>query len=128
MKRTMASPQSPAVSPYVAAWNAACPRCGRGRLFKGFLQIADRCEVCGLDLAATDSGDGPAVFLIFILGFLAVPLAFWVWMVFDLPTWAPALIASVFVILLAALLLRPSKALVVALQYRHRREELESGG
>jgi len=121
----MATTRSPAVSPYVAAWHSACPRCGRGRLFSSFLRVAERCDVCGLDLAKNDSGDGPAVFLIFILGFLAVPLAFWVWAAFDLPTWAPALIASAFVILLAALLLRPSKALVVALQYRHRREELE---
>ncbi len=123
----MVTTRHTAVSPYAAAWHSACPRCGRGRLFSSFLQVAERCDMCGLDLAKNDSGDGPAVFLIFILGFLAVPLAFWIWTAFDLPTWAPALIASAFVIVLAALLLRPSKALVVALQYRHRREELEGG-
>ncbi|NNG03364.1 MAG: DUF983 domain-containing protein, partial [Inquilinus sp.] len=47
-----------------------CPRCGRGRLYAGYLTLVERCESCGLALAENDSGDGPAVFLIFIIGFL----------------------------------------------------------
>ncbi|MCB9948950.1 MAG: DUF983 domain-containing protein [Rhodospirillaceae bacterium] len=110
-----------------AALACACPRCGKGRLFKGFLKIADRCDSCGLDLAKQDSGDGPAVFLIFILGALGVPLAFWIQFSFELPMWVAPSIASVFIVVLALVLLRPAKALVVALQYRHRRNELEDG-
>ena len=117
-----------AVSPLVAAVRCACPRCGQGRLYHGFLTLADRCAVCGLPLARNDSGDGPAVFLIFILGFLAVPLVFWLAFGFDLPSWAPVAAGCLFVVVLGALLLRPAKAYVVALQFRHRRSEFETGG
>lgn len=118
---------SGSVTPLKAALGCTCPRCGQGRLYKGFLAVADRCEVCGLELAKNDSGDGPAVFLIFILGFLAVPLALWIEAVFTVPIWLPALVGGLFTIGLALVLLRPSKALVMALQYKHRREDYERG-
>jgi uncharacterized protein (DUF983 family) len=65
----------PRISPVGAGLRCKCPRCGRGRLFHGYLTVAGTCESCGLDLEKADSGDGPAVFIIFILGFLVVPLA-----------------------------------------------------
>lgn len=105
----------------------ACPRCGKGKLFKGYLDVAERCGVCGLDLTKVDSGDGPAVFLIFILGFLVVPIALWVSMTVDWPLWLHAIVWSVVVIGLTLGMLRPAKACVIALQYRYRRSELEKG-
>ncbi len=105
----------------------ACPRCGRGILFRGFLDVAERCDVCGLDLSKVDSGDGPAVFLIFILNFVVVPLALWVSMSVDWPLWLHAILWSAVVLGLTLGLLRPAKALVIALQYRYRRSELEKG-
>ncbi len=116
------------VPPLQAALTCTCPRCGRGRLFKGFLSVVDECEACGLPLGRHDSGDGPAVFLIFILGFLAVPLAIWIELSYVVPMWLPALVAGAAVIVLALALLRPSKAYVLALQYRHRREDYEPHG
>jgi uncharacterized protein (DUF983 family) len=113
-------PDTP-VSPWSAALGCTCPRCGRGPLFKGFLTVAERCSACDLDLSAVDSGDGPAVFLIFILGFTVVPLTLWLGFAFDLPDWAPVAIGAALLVLLTALLIRPAKAYVVALQYRHRR-------
>ena len=68
----------PPVSPLSAGLGCKCPRCGRGRLFAGFLTVAEKCEACGLELAKHDSGDGPAVFVILILGFIVVGLALWV--------------------------------------------------
>jgi len=41
-----------------------CPRCGRGKLYAGFLTLRPRCESCGLDYAFIDIGDGPAIFII----------------------------------------------------------------
>ena len=110
----------PPVSPLAAALGCKCPRCGKGPLFKGLLTVADRCTVCDLDLSAIDSGDGPAVFLIFILGFTAVPLTLWLSFATSLPDGVPILIGAAYIIGLAALLLRPAKAYIVALQYRHR--------
>lgn len=117
----------PNISPFTAGMRCACPRCGRGKLFKGYLDVAERCDVCGLDLSKVDSGDGPAVFLIFILGFLVVPVALWVSMTVDWPLWLHAIVWSIVVIGMTLGMLRPAKAIVVALQYRHRRSELENG-
>ena len=66
---------APPVAPLTAALKGRCPQCGEGRLFAGFLTVAPRCTECGLDLSKQDSGDGPAVFVILILGFVVVGLA-----------------------------------------------------
>nr|WP_245593536.1 DUF983 domain-containing protein [Azospirillum halopraeferens] len=124
----MGDDDHPTVSPFTAGLRCACPRCGKGRLFKGYLTVADRCGVCGLELARHDSGDGPAVFLIFILGFLVVPVALVVSLNVEWPLWLHGFIWGAVILGLALGMLRPAKAYVVALQYRHRRSELEDGG
>jgi len=108
------------VSPFRAGLTARCPRCGRGRLFRGFLDIAERCDVCGLDLSQQNSGDGPAVFIILFLGFVVVGLAFLVEVKFSPPMWVH--IALWFPLILGGSvgLLRPFKATLIALQYKHR--------
>jgi uncharacterized protein (DUF983 family) len=111
----------PPVSPYAAGLACRCPRCGRGRLFAGLLTVAGRCAVCGLDLAAHDSGDGPAVFVIFLLGFVFVGLAFWVEARFQPPIWLHLALWLPGILVGAVLLLRPFKATLIALQYRYRR-------
>lgn len=117
----------PNVSPLSAGVRCACPRCGRGKLYRGYLTVAERCDACGLDLAKHDSGDGPAVFLIFILGFVVVPVALWVSMTVEWPLWLHAIVWSVVVLGMTLGMLRPAKAYVIALQYRYRRSELEDG-
>ena len=62
-------------NPFLAGLRGRCPRCGEGRLFSGYLKIADSCEACGLDFRGEDAGDGPAVFIMFAVGFIVVPLA-----------------------------------------------------
>jgi len=69
-----------------------------------------------------DSGDGPAVFLIFILGFAVVPPAIWASNVVDLPYWLQSLFWGVVILGLTVGMLRPAKALVLALNHRHRRD------
>lgn len=108
------------VSPLSAGLHCRCPRCGRGKLYSGYLTVAERCDSCGADLKKADSGDGPAVFLIFIVGGLVVPLAFWLESSAHPPIWVHMLIWPVFILGLSLLLLRPAKALLIALQYKHR--------
>jgi uncharacterized protein (DUF983 family) len=98
-----------------------CPGCGRGRLFKGLLTVADRCTVCGLDLSAEDAGDGPAVFVILILGAVVVALAILVEAKLAPPLWVHAVIWPPVILAGAIGMLRPLKAGLIALQYRHRR-------
>lgn len=113
----------PRLSPFKTGLACRCPRCGRGRIFKGFLTVADRCEVCGLDLGGAEAGDGPAVFIILILGALVVPLALLTESWFAPPLWVHMVLWGPLILIGAVLLLRPFKGVMVALQYRHRAGE-----
>jgi len=119
----MSADDRPSVSPYVAGLLGHCPRCGKGHLFRGFLEIAPSCEVCGLDLAFADSGDGPAVFVMTIAGFIVVGAALWVEVAYAPPYWVHALIFLPLTVIVCAGLLRPAKSLLIALQYFNKAEE-----
>jgi uncharacterized protein (DUF983 family) len=109
----------PAISPIRAALGCRCPRCGQGRLFNGLLNVRGACEVCGLDLSAQDAGDGPAVFVILFLGLIVVALAALVEVKFSPPIWIHLALWTPFIIVGAIAMLRPLKAGLIALQYRH---------
>lgn len=113
----------PPVSPYAAGLGCKCPRCGQGKLFDGFLKLRAACEVCGLDFAKADSGDGPAVFVIFIVGFIAVALAFVARYVWYAPMGVALLLSIGFTVASILLLLRPFKATLIALQYSNKAAE-----
>jgi len=110
----------PAVSPVRAAFACRCPRCGEGRLFAGLLSVRPACEVCRLDLSAQDARDGPAVFAILLLGMLVVGLAAFVEIGFSPPIWVHLLLWAPLILVGAVAMLRPLKAGLIALQYRHR--------
>ncbi len=110
----------PRLSPFRAGLACKCPRCGRGPLYSGFLTVAERCSACGLDLQKADSGDGPAVFIIFILGFLVVPLALLFEAKVAPPMWLHVAIWPALILGTALGLLRPVKGVLIALQYRHK--------
>ncbi len=107
------------VSPVSAGFHCRCPRCGRGRLFSGYLKVVDRCESCGLELGAMDSGDGPAVFVMFIVLILTVPVVFLVWALFEPPIWVHAILWPIVVIGLSIGLLPPAKGIMIGLQFKH---------
>ena len=115
----------PSVPPIRAGLRCRCPRCGRGPLFKGVLAVADRCSTCDLDLSPHDAGDGPAVFVIFILGFLIVPLALWLEAAVAPAIWVHLIVWPPVVIVLAVLLLRPMKATLIAYHFRNLRHEYD---
>ncbi|MBT5433645.1 MAG: DUF983 domain-containing protein [Alphaproteobacteria bacterium] len=108
------------VPPFSAGLRCRCPRCGEGKLYDGFLKIADRCDVCGLQLAHEDAGDGPAVFVILIYGFVMAVFAAYVELSYEPPFWVHAVIFVPLILGGSALLLRPFKAVMVALQFKHR--------
>ncbi|HXR85845.1 MAG TPA: DUF983 domain-containing protein [Stellaceae bacterium] len=109
----------PPVPVLAAALRCRCPRCGEGKLFEGLLAVAPRCAACGLDLAAQDAGDGPAVFVVLILGALVVGLAILIEIKFAPPFWVHIILWTPVVIGGAIALLRPLKAWLIAMQYRH---------
>lgn len=117
------------VSPFAAGLRSRCPRCGEGRLFAGFLKLAPACEVCGLKYDFADSGDGPAVFIVLLVGFLVTGGALLMEIAYQPPYWVHAVVWLPLALGLPLLLLRPLKATMIALQYHHKAEEgrLESG-
>jgi uncharacterized protein (DUF983 family) len=107
----------------MAASACQCPRCRDGAIYKpGFMSLAlnEKCPVCGLPLAKNDNGDGPAVFLIFVLGFSLVPLALLTDHFLHPPLWAIGGGFGVVALGTTIGALRPLKAYVMALQYKHR--------
>ena len=100
-----------------------CPACGRGKMFTGYLTLVPRCSVCGLDYRFADSGDGPAVFVILVTGFIVVGAALFVEMAYAPPYWLHALLWGPLAILLPLLLLRSFKGVLIALQYKHKAQE-----
>lgn len=106
-------------SPFAAGIRCRCPRCGEGPLFDGYLKVVARCRRCGLDLGFAESADGPAVFIMFIVGFIVVALALIVNAVFRLPAMIHLLLWIPTTIVLSLILLRPFKGVMIALQYQH---------
>lgn len=110
-------------NPLAAGLRGRCPRCGEGHLFSGFLTVKPRCEVCGLDLAFIDSGDGPAFFVMSFSGFVVVAAALITEIVYQPPFWLHAVLWLPLILITTLAPLRPSKGLMIALQYRHKAEE-----
>jgi len=113
----------PPLSPYSTGLRCRCPRCGTGRLFGGLLTVAERCSNCDLDFSAQDSGDGPAVFVIFIIGPFVMGLAFWFEISVAPPLWLHIILWFPLITIGSVALLRPFKAILVALQYCHKAGE-----
>ncbi len=107
-------------SPISAGLRCACPRCGEGRLFDGYLSLRHSCDACVLDYSFADSADGPAVFVMFIAGFFVVGLALWVEFTFEPPLWLHMTLWLPLITIVSLGLLRPMKGLMIALQYHHK--------
>lgn len=108
------------VSPVVAGLRSRCPRCGKGALFAGFLRVRDRCPVCELDFSFADSGDGPAVFIMLIVGFIVTGAAMFVEIAYSPPYWVHAALWLPLAVGLSLAVLRPFKATLINLQYYHK--------
>src|SRR3984957_2190946 len=114
-------------SPKTTVWQTAlrglackCPRCGRGKLFAGFLTLRPRCEACGLDYTFIDTGDGPAIFIIMLAGAIVVACALIVEVKYQPPFWLHAVLWLPLILVTTLLPLRSMKALLIALQFHHK--------
>ena len=124
MTRGEARPDVPSLGSTLAAGIAGrCPACHCGKLYSGYLALAPRCENCGLDYSFADSGDGPAVFVILVTGFVVTGLALLAEIFYAPPYWLHAVLWGSLAILLPLVLLRSFKGALIALQFRHKAEE-----
>ena len=107
----------PRQNPVPTGIRGRCPRCGEGRLFAGFLTLNERCPACGLDFDFADAGDGPAVFVILIIGFVIAAGALLLELAYAPPVWLHAVLWPPLVLIFSLGLLRPMKGVMIAVQY-----------
>ena len=105
------------------ALQGLCPRCAAPTLYKGLAGFQPRCRACGLDYSGFNVGDGPAAFLVFLVGGLVTGLAIWLELSAEPPFWLHILLWLPLTIVLVVGLLRLSKGLLLALEYKHRARE-----
>jgi uncharacterized protein (DUF983 family) len=109
-------PMPPLATAIARGLQGRCPACGKGRIFKGFLKVADACEVCGAPLGLARADDAPPYFTILIVGHIVVPLLFIVERSTDqLPLWIMSAIFLPLTLGLSLGLLRPIKGATVGL-------------
>ena len=101
-----------------AALFGLCPRCGDRTLFAGWARFAERCENCGLDFSRFNVGDGPAAFLILIVGTVVVGLATWLQVAVEPPWWVHFLLWLPLTVAGTMAGLRLAKAWLLASEYR----------
>ena len=112
-----------AVNPVVAGLACRCPNCGEGHLFSGYLKVQPVCEACGFDLRKADSGDGPVVFIVLIVGALVSAGALLMEVAYRPPIWLHLVLWLPLAAILSLILLRPFKGVMIALQFHHRASE-----
>ncbi|WP_374656533.1 DUF983 domain-containing protein [Phenylobacterium sp.] len=110
-------------NPLLAGLKGRCPNCGVGRLFSGFLTVAPACDHCGYNLAKADSGDGPAVFVILIAGFLCAFAMLFVEMAYKPPIWVHLVVFLPLTLAVCIGLLRPLKGVLLAAQFANHASE-----
>jgi uncharacterized protein (DUF983 family) len=107
-------------SPWVTGFRGRCPRCGEGRLYSGFLKVAERCPVCDLDLSKEDAGDGAVPFLILLIGGIGVGFGMIFLLGFDWPIWAVLAVTVPLITVLTLVSIPKAKGLLIALQFVNR--------
>jgi len=107
-------------NPLLSGLAGRCPNCGEGHLFEGFLKVAPTCEACGFDLRSADSGDGPAVFVILVGGFLVAFAALFTEIAYRPPIWVHLVIWMPMTVVVCLGLLRPFKGAMLAAQFMNK--------
>ena len=105
------------------AARSACPRCGKGKLFNGFLRLARQCDVCALDYSFADPADGPAFFYMMVMAVPATAFGIWFELTYEPPLWVHLVTTVPVMLLLCVPPLRFLKGALVASQYVNKAEE-----
>jgi uncharacterized protein (DUF983 family) len=118
--------QARRLNPFLAGVLGRCPNCGQAPLYSGFLTLPSACSACGYPLAKADSGDGPAVFVIIVVGFLIVFSALFTEIAYHPPVWVHLVVWLPLGAGLCLGLLRPMKGLMIAAQVRNKASQYQS--
>jgi len=108
----------PDLSPVSTGIAGKCPRCGRGKVFAGYLTVAPKCTSCGLSYEFADGGDGAAWFVMLFVCVVGVGSILGVEVAYSPPYWVHGLIAIPLLVLLPLILLRPVKGVLINQQWK----------
>lgn len=108
----------PDLSPLRTGLAGKCPRCGRGRLFAGYLTLASGCPSCSLPYDFADGGDGAAWFVMLFVCAAGVGSILGIEVTYAPPYWVHVLIAIPLLVLLPLVLLRPVKGVLINQQWK----------
>ncbi len=108
----------PNISPLKTGLAGKCARCGRGKLFAGYLALASGCQSCGLSYGFADGGDGAAWFVMLFVCVVGVGSILGVEVAYSPPYWVHGLIAIPLLVLLPLVLLRPVKGVLINQQWK----------
>ena len=109
-------------------WKGLCPRCGEGRMFRKWLKLADKCNVCGLDFRFASPDDGPAFFSLCIIAFPLIFFVVWLQVKYDPPFWVHLLTSFPLLGIGCILPLQPLKGWLVASQYVNNAQQAGTEG
>jgi len=120
----MAQAPATGAAPSLAAatFQGLCPRCGARTLFAGLARFAPACRSCGLDFASFNVGDGPAAFLILIVGAIVAVGAILLDQSLSPPWWVHLVWLPVG-LGLTIIGLRIGKAALIYQEHKHRAQE-----
>lgn len=94
-----------------------CPACGKGRLYRAFLKIADQCPACAEELHHHRADDAPAYFTILIVAHVVVGGILSLEQSYAPPTWVQLAIWLPATVISSILLLPRIKGALVGLQW-----------
>jgi uncharacterized protein (DUF983 family) len=90
-----------------------CPACGKTRLFRGYLRVADTCGACSAPLGLARADDAPPYFTIVAVGHVVVPGMLMLERAYAPPLWVHTAIWVPLTIAMALALIRPIKGMTV---------------
>lgn len=99
-----------------------CPACGEGKLLHGLLKVRTSCSHCGISFQHHEQGDGPAFFAITLISILVGIAVVLVEVVYEPSYWVHLLLWPPIIIIGSLLFLRWSKGIIIALQYKYRKD------
>jgi uncharacterized protein (DUF983 family) len=108
----------PDLSPVSTGIAGKCPRCGRGKLFDGYLRVAKSCKSCGLSFDYADGGDGAAWFVMTFVSLVGVGSILGVEVAYQPSFWVHVLLAVPVLVILPLILLRPMKGVLLNQQWK----------
>jgi len=114
------------LSPVQTGLAGRCPDCGEGRLFKSLLSFVDSCAACGADFRDEDAGDGPAVFVIFIVGIFIIPMALGFHMILNTPLFVTFILWGFIIIGACLWLLRLMRGIMFNIAWQRSAREVRA--